>query len=55
VEAIDQVQLDVPPGHEAVARAQAFFEGLLGLPRVVSGLETLCGSFGRAGHPTRRT
>jgi len=95
VEAIDHVQLAMPPGPEAEARAEAFFEGLLGLPRVakppelavrggcwferepvrihlgveedfrparkahpalvVSGLEALCGSLERAGHPTHRT
>ena len=32
--AIDHVQLAMPPGIEAEERAQAFFEGLLGLPRV---------------------
>jgi len=34
VESIDHVQLAMPPGPEADARAQAFYEGLLGLPRV---------------------
>jgi catechol 2,3-dioxygenase-like lactoylglutathione lyase family enzyme len=32
--AIDHVQLAMPAGIEAEERAQAFFEGLLGLPRV---------------------
>ncbi len=32
--AIDHVQLAMPEGIEAEERAQAFFEGLLGLPRV---------------------
>ncbi len=32
--AIDHVQLAMPEGIEAEDRAQAFFEGLLGLPRV---------------------
>jgi catechol 2,3-dioxygenase-like lactoylglutathione lyase family enzyme len=31
---IDHVQLAMPPGPEAEARAEAFFHGLLGLPRV---------------------
>jgi catechol 2,3-dioxygenase-like lactoylglutathione lyase family enzyme len=31
---IDHVQLAMPPGAEADARAEAFFTGLLGLPRV---------------------
>jgi catechol 2,3-dioxygenase-like lactoylglutathione lyase family enzyme len=34
VEGIDHVQLAMPAGPEAEARAEAFFEGLLGLPRV---------------------
>jgi catechol 2,3-dioxygenase-like lactoylglutathione lyase family enzyme len=34
IEGIDHVQLAMPAGPEAEARAQAFFEGLLGLPRV---------------------
>ena len=34
VEGIDHVQLAMPPGPEAEARAEAFFAGLLGLPRV---------------------
>jgi catechol 2,3-dioxygenase-like lactoylglutathione lyase family enzyme len=34
VQSIDHVQLAMPPGPEADARAQAFYEGLLGLPRV---------------------
>ncbi len=34
VVAIDHVQLAMPPGAEAEERAQAFFEGVLGLPRV---------------------
>jgi catechol 2,3-dioxygenase-like lactoylglutathione lyase family enzyme len=34
VRSIDHVQLAMPPGPEADARAQAFYEGLLGLPRV---------------------
>jgi catechol 2,3-dioxygenase-like lactoylglutathione lyase family enzyme len=34
VESIDHVQLAMPPGPESEARAEAFFEGLLGLPRV---------------------
>lgn len=34
VERIDHVQLSMPPGPEAEARAEAFFAGLLGLPRV---------------------
>ncbi len=31
---IDHVQLAMPPGPEADAQAEAFFAGLLGLPRV---------------------
>ena len=31
---LDHVQLAMPPGPEAEALAEAFFEGLLGLPRV---------------------
>jgi catechol 2,3-dioxygenase-like lactoylglutathione lyase family enzyme len=31
---LDHVQLAMPPGAEADARAQAFYQGLLGLPRV---------------------
>ena len=31
---IDHVQLAMPPGPEAEARAEAFYAGLLGLPRV---------------------
>jgi hypothetical protein len=31
---IDHVQLAMPPGPEAETRAEAFFHGLLGLPRV---------------------
>jgi catechol 2,3-dioxygenase-like lactoylglutathione lyase family enzyme len=31
---IDHVQLAMPPGAEADARAEAFYQGLLGLPRV---------------------
>jgi len=31
---IDHVQLAMPPGPEAEARAEVFFAGLLGLPRV---------------------
>jgi catechol 2,3-dioxygenase-like lactoylglutathione lyase family enzyme len=34
VEGIDHVQLAMPAGPEAEARAEAFFEELLGLPRV---------------------
>jgi hypothetical protein len=34
VEGIDHVQLSMPPGPEAEARAEAFFVDLLGLPRV---------------------
>ena len=34
VEGIDHVQLAMPPGPEAEARAEVFFEGMLGLPRV---------------------
>lgn len=34
VVAIDHVQLAMPPGREAEGLAVAFFEGLLGLPRV---------------------
>jgi catechol 2,3-dioxygenase-like lactoylglutathione lyase family enzyme len=34
VESIDHVQLAMPPGSEAEAQAEAFFSGLLGLPRV---------------------
>ena len=34
VEGIDHVQLAMPPGPESEARAEAFFAGLLGLPRV---------------------
>jgi catechol 2,3-dioxygenase-like lactoylglutathione lyase family enzyme len=34
IEGIDHVQLAMPDGLGAEARAQAFFEGLLGLPRV---------------------
>jgi hypothetical protein len=34
IEGIDHVQLAMPAGLDAEARAQAFFEGLLGLPRV---------------------
>ena len=34
VESIDHVQLAMPPGPEAEARAEAFFSGMLGLPRV---------------------
>jgi hypothetical protein len=33
VESIDHVQLAMPPGPEAEALAEVFFEGLLGLPR----------------------
>ena len=34
VERIDHVQLAMPPGPEAEARAEEFFTGLLGIPRV---------------------
>jgi catechol 2,3-dioxygenase-like lactoylglutathione lyase family enzyme len=34
IERLDHVQLAMPAGREAEARAQAFYEGLLGLPRV---------------------
>jgi catechol 2,3-dioxygenase-like lactoylglutathione lyase family enzyme len=34
VEGIDHVQLAMPPGPEAEARAEAFFAGVLGIPRV---------------------
>ncbi|MGH9079705.1 MAG: VOC family protein [Acidimicrobiales bacterium] len=34
IEGIDHVQLAMPAGPGAEARAEAFFEGLLGLPRV---------------------
>jgi catechol 2,3-dioxygenase-like lactoylglutathione lyase family enzyme len=34
VRAIDHVQLAMPPGKEAEAQAEAFFAGVLGLPRV---------------------
>jgi catechol 2,3-dioxygenase-like lactoylglutathione lyase family enzyme len=34
VRAIDHVQLAMPPGDEAEARAEAFFTGVLGIPRV---------------------
>ena len=34
IEGIDHVQLAMPPGPEAEARAEEFFAGLLGLPRV---------------------
>ena len=34
VRAIDHVQLAMPAGEEAEARAEAFFTGILGLPRV---------------------
>ena len=34
VRGIDHVQLAMPPGDEAEARAEAFFSGLLGIPRV---------------------
>lgn len=34
IEGIDHVQLAMPPGPEAEESAVAFFEGLLGLPRV---------------------
>ncbi len=34
VEAIDHVQLAMPPGPEAEALAESFFSGLLGVPRV---------------------
>jgi catechol 2,3-dioxygenase-like lactoylglutathione lyase family enzyme len=34
IEGIDHVQLAMPAGRESEARAEAFFEGLLGLPRV---------------------
>jgi catechol 2,3-dioxygenase-like lactoylglutathione lyase family enzyme len=34
IEGLDHVQLAMPPGPEAEARAEAFFTGLLGLPRV---------------------
>ncbi len=33
IERIDHVQLAMPPGPEAEARAARFYEGLLGLPR----------------------
>jgi catechol 2,3-dioxygenase-like lactoylglutathione lyase family enzyme len=34
IEGLDHVQLAMPAGPEAEARAEAFFTGLLGLPRV---------------------
>jgi catechol 2,3-dioxygenase-like lactoylglutathione lyase family enzyme len=34
IEGLDHVQLAMPAGPDAEARAQAFFTGLLGLPRV---------------------
>jgi len=34
VRAIDHVQLAMPPGAEAETQAEAFFSGLLGIPRV---------------------
>jgi hypothetical protein len=34
VRRIDHVQLAMPPGEEAEVRAEAFFTGLLGIPRV---------------------
>jgi hypothetical protein len=34
VQSIDHVQLAMPPGPEAEAQAEAFFSGMLGLPRV---------------------
>ncbi len=34
VESIDHVQLAMPPGVEAESAAEAFFAGLLGIPRV---------------------
>ncbi len=34
VESIDHVQLAMPAGPEAEARAEVFFSGMLGLPRV---------------------
>jgi catechol 2,3-dioxygenase-like lactoylglutathione lyase family enzyme len=34
IEGLDHVQLAMPAGPEAEARAEAFFSGLLGLPRV---------------------
>jgi catechol 2,3-dioxygenase-like lactoylglutathione lyase family enzyme len=34
IEGIDHVQLAMPPGPEAEFRAEEFFAGLLGLPRV---------------------
>jgi catechol 2,3-dioxygenase-like lactoylglutathione lyase family enzyme len=34
IEGIDHVQLAMPAGPEAEARAEAFFTGMLGLPRV---------------------
>ena len=34
VRAIDHVQLAMPPGEDAEARAEAFFSGILGIPRV---------------------
>ena len=36
---IDHVQLAMPPGPDAERRAEAFFEGLLGLPRVAKPAE----------------
>jgi hypothetical protein len=39
VRGIDHVQLAMPPGGEAEARAEAFFTGLLGIPRVPKPLE----------------
>lgn len=34
MESIDHVQLAMPPGPEAEAQAEGFFEGVLGIPRV---------------------
>ena len=34
IRGIDHVQLAMPPGTEAEARAEAFFSGILGIPRV---------------------
>jgi catechol 2,3-dioxygenase-like lactoylglutathione lyase family enzyme len=39
VERIDHVQLAMPPGPEAEARAEEFFAGLFGLPRVPKPVE----------------
>jgi hypothetical protein len=36
---IDHVQLAMPPGPDAERRAEAFFEGLLGLPRMAKPAE----------------